>query len=1336
MVLSTEAQIKKIGVLNEKNKAYEESVLKLEEHYGKKSFKTAKRDATKRQSGILQYVNNTCYDKWVFANQEEWIEGLSEYESINNIFTDLLEDYSIFTKLQEAIDSVNEIINDVDVTDKFGKKSLLLQILEIEKNLTDLGDFHQEKKKEFNNLKRSAKTMLAEDVDINESVAETPLNSTVTSNSQTATRIIRETIPKFSGDISHFANFQASFKNYMETRGITDTEAGSWLCSEYVMKDSLLCPLLQNLTYAEMWEKLQNRYSSEVKATSRMLRCFKPDKNKIKYGKDLELFSDEIEVAVRYLEKLDNPREALLVFLIESSESLLPEEVAKDQRRILANMKTANVQMLVDNINLHSKMTICKGVSAKPSANSAVNSEKNYGEKQSGSNRGSQNKKVSCNFCKKDNHKMYQCKKFLELSADKRLSHVLTKQMCTTCLSPYHVADNHPGTVYPCRTSGCDESHHSTLHEAMKTGKLGANMIIRCQGKVGYLGLQLVPVEDNEAVVLWDTGANVHLVTEEFVTKRGFKMKRTTTNLDTAGSSLVSDKSVLLPLVDREGNTFIIQASVVDSISECISALTPTLAGREFNMSSSFFDCIQSRNVDLLIGTSNTELIPVEIMRTANALLMRSKFSRGFFTIGTSGEMAVNKRAFFVTADVTKVKPVHSFLDGEKLGVTAPKRCVRCAGCKSCSYQNEHVSWVENRDLQEIEKGLTYLPDKKQWKCEYAMLGDPRDLPNNYNMVREMHHKLLKRLIRNGHDVSFNDAFAESVERGVYVKMNDEDLKYDGPVNYIPLIEALKEGPGVTTPVRVCANSSMKYKGVCLNDILCKGPSALNSQWDLLIKFRCYKVGLVMDIRKFYNSIHSVQRDMHLRRVLWSPEPGKEPDIYLTATVNFGDRPAGCTSIVTANKTAEKFADINPNASKKIIEDSYVDDIITGDSSVQAAKELEAGIREILAQGSFELKPSVISGDNVDPQTVLGIEWNSFNDVLSICCKVNVSAKKKGVRVAMNLDLESLAEDLPEVLTLRQIFSVVMAQFDPLGLLCPIIIQLKLVMRSLSGGTVDKKKWDAPVPKEASDQFKKSVLKLRDARQLSFQRCVFPDQSVGKPSLCVFVDGSSVAYCALVYLRWETCLGVKVHFLTGRTRVGPLNQVSVVRMELNGGVLGARLCASVKKAVDFDFDEEYYFTDSTAMLGLIRAESGSLSTYGGNRIGEIQELTRKDQWKWIRTDLNIADLGTRGNAEPADLNNESEYQNGPDWLYLPTSEWPAKLVHGEVPREELSPAAKRVMLSRVHDPMVNISKYSSFKKTARVLTYVFRFVELIRRKKKKPRSFTELYQIASNNLYS
>jgi hypothetical protein len=74
------------------------------------------------------------------------------------------------------------------------------------------------------------------------------------------------------------------------------------------------------------------------------------------------------------------------------------------------------------------------------------------------------------------------------------------------------------------------------------------------------------------------------------------------------------------------------------------------------------------------------------------------------------------------------------------------------------------------------------------------------------------------------------------------------------------------------------------------------------------------------------------------------------------------------------------------------------------------------------------------------------------------------------------------------------------------------------------------------------------------------------------------------------------------------------------------------------------------------VLGLIRAESRSLSTYGGNRIGEIQDLTSKDDWKYIRKDLNIADFITRADAEPVDLNSTSQYQRGPDWLYWPKSE--------------------------------------------------------------------------------
>ena len=219
---------------------------------------------------------------------------------------------------------------------------------------------------------------------------------------------------------------------------------------------------------------------------------------------------------------------------------------------------------------------------------------------------------------------------------------------------------------------------------------------------------------ENSAMTMFDGGLNVHLVTEDFVLRTGLKMKKNLTSLNTAGSNLVSERKCLIPMVDRDGDTYIINALVVEKISENISSMLPIKVAQEFNMSKSYFDCIQNRNVDLLIGTCNTKIIPTEIMRTDNALLMRSRFSNGFFTIGTSGEMAVNKNAMVVVDDFTKVKSVFNFLEAEKLGVVAPKRCKRCAGCKSCSYQNDHVTWVEKRDLTEIEKGLTYVAEEKR----------------------------------------------------------------------------------------------------------------------------------------------------------------------------------------------------------------------------------------------------------------------------------------------------------------------------------------------------------------------------------------------------------------------------------------------------------------------------------------------------------------------------------------------------------------------------------------------------------------------------------------------
>ena len=99
---------------------------------------------------------------------------------------------------------------------------------------------------------------------------------------------------------------------------------------------------------------------------------------------------------------------------------------------------------------------------------------------------------------------------------------------------------------------------------------------------------------------------------------------------------------------------------------------------------------------------------------------------------------------------------------------------------------------------------------------------------------------------------AYDDQFKETVERGVFQIVTKEEFNdYAGPVNYISIVEAFKQGPHCTTPLRLCMNSSLKYKGISLNDIMMKGPSALTDIMGISLGFRSYPVAIVKDIRNF-----------------------------------------------------------------------------------------------------------------------------------------------------------------------------------------------------------------------------------------------------------------------------------------------------------------------------------------------------------------------------------------------------------------------------------------------------------------------------------------------------
>ncbi len=106
-------------------------------------------------------------------------------------------------------------------------------------------------------------------------------------------------------------------------------------------------------------------------------------------------------------------------------------------------------------------------------------------------------------------------------------------------------------------------------------------------------------------------------------------------------------------------------------------------------------------------------------------------------------------------------------------------------------------------------------------------------------------------------------------------------------------------------------NSSLKQPypvSLSLNDCLVKGPSALVDLFTVTLCIREHRYALTKDLSKFYQRVDADPIAQNLRRVMWRGGDGSaEMKVYITTTVNFGDKPAGCIAIAAARETADRF---------------------------------------------------------------------------------------------------------------------------------------------------------------------------------------------------------------------------------------------------------------------------------------------------------------------------------------------------------------------------------------------------------------------------------------------
>nr|XP_047144610.1 uncharacterized protein LOC124818127 [Hydra vulgaris] len=183
--------------------------------------------------------------------------------------------------------------------------------------------------------------------------------------------------------------------------------------------------------------------------------------------------------------------------------------------------------------------------------------------------------------------------------------------------------------------------------------------------------------------------------------------------------------------------------------------------------------------------------------------------------------------------------------------------------------------------------------------------------------------------------------------------------------------------------------------------------------------------------------------------------------------------------------------------------------------------------------------------------------------------------------------------------TKRNILKMAASFFDPLNILTPITSRVKTIFQLICR---NKSGWDEIVT-EAIELALTDFLK--DLELLSFvkiPRFVFKrvNESSKRVQLHGFCDSSKLIYCAVIYLVVETSLGLNREFLVSKSRVSPLKELSIPRLEL-----------------------------LEVALYWIKGKERTWKPWVENRVNAIRKVVDRENWNHISGELNPADFPSR-----------------------------------------------------------------------------------------------------------
>ena len=631
----------------------------------------------------------------------------------------------------------------------------------------------------------------------------------------------------------------------------------------------------------------------------------------------------------------------------------------------------------------------------------------------------------------------------------------------------------------------------------------------------------------------------------------------------------------------------------------------------------------------------------------------------------------------------------------------------------------------DDEAIRQFNEHTTFNQETGRYSVPLPWRRDPKELPENKELAKGRLKSLLNRLSKEPERLKQYDAvFKEQLEMGIIEEVPQDQIDTSNPTHYLCHHGVYSDSK--STKLRVVYDGGCKSKpsNLSLNDCLYRGPLWMNDLTGILMRSRTRPILIVSDLAKAFLMMELREQDRDLVRFLWVKDPTKPLTddiiiIYRFRRVLFGLKPSPwllhATLTFHLNQYAGEIAEL-------LKEWTYVDNPVTPVYTVDEGLLFYHQGKAIMAAGGWNLRQfdsnskeflSHLPENDLVPggsKSVLGLGWDRDQDIFY------------PVNHYDGVDLQAR--------TKRDVLRLISMNFDPFGITNPCLLPHKLFMQNL--WKVPNLGWDTTLSTVDQETWMKLAKCLPQVSRVAIPRYVgIPpedDQTISYELIC-FSDSSKMAYAACVYLRVTASKNGEEHFrvsiLFSKARLGPIDGLSLPRMELLGMVVGSRMLTFCEEQLKLPIIRKFLFSDSACCLQWIKSANRQ-PLFVENRLKELKS-SKNTEFRYVNTTENPSDIATRG-LEPELLKESKFWLNGPEWLSKPAKSWPtwgaenltseprvllAKISH--LNRKERSHYLDE---SKIGPAEINPYRTSNMMSLLKRTAFVMRVVEIWKKKKR------------------